>query len=543
MRNFLIFLSIFIGLISNSCTSGKKKVDLLIINGLVYTVDSDFSRVEAIAVKDHKIVAIGSSADIHSVYEADSVIDATGLYVYPGFMDPHSHFYGYAVGLQYIELTGANSFDEVLSRIAEKKYEPGEWIVGRGWDQNLWVDKVFPDNSALNRLYPDNPVMLIRIDGHVVLANHKALELADIKGPAGFGPGEVQMEKGKLTGILSETAADRMRSAVPEPKGDQLITLLREAQRNCFGAGLTSVCDAGLDYRQVMLLDSLQKSGILDLHLYVMLTPNRENIENLVMRGGIQNDMMVARSIKIYADGSLGSRTARLKATYSDAHNHLGLIVTGPDSVSALCKLAYDNDFQVNTHCIGDAANEMVLKVYSGFLKGKNDRRWRVEHAQVVDPADLHYFGDYSIIPSVQSTHATSDMYWADERLGPDRIRNAYAYRTLMEQNGWLPNGTDFPIENISPLYTFYAAVARCDLKGLPEGGFQPENALSREEALRSITIWAARAGLSENQKGSIEPGKDADFTILEQDLMSAPDSLLPKIEVKHVVSRGRVIF
>lgn len=543
MRNFLFFLSIYVGLISNSCTSVKRKADLLIVNGVVYSVNAVFSRVEAVAVKNHKIVATGSSSEILAAYESDSVIDAGGLFVYPGFMDPHSHFYGYAVGLQYVDLTGSNSFDELLDRIAKKTYEPGEWIVGRGWDQNLWADKVFPDNSRLNQLYPNNPVMLIRIDGHVVLASDKALELAGIKGTTGFGPGEIHMEKGKLTGILSETAADRMRSAVPQPDGDQLTTLLREAQRNCFGVGLTSVCDAGLDYRQVILLDSLQRSGILDIHLYVMLTPNRENIEKLVMKGGIRNDMMIARSIKIYADGSLGSRTARLKMPYSDAHNHLGLVVTGPDSVSALCKLAYENDFQVNTHCIGDAANEMVLKVYSGFLKGKNDRRWRVEHAQVVDPADLHYFGDFSIIPSVQSTHATSDMNWADERLGPDRIRNAYAYRSLMVQNGWLPNGTDFPIENISPLYTFYAAVARRDLQGLPEGGFQPENALTREEALRSITIWAARAGFSEIQKGSIEPGKDADFTILEQDLMSAPDSLLSRIQVKHVISRGKVIF
>jgi predicted amidohydrolase YtcJ len=232
-----------------------------------------------------------------------------------------------------------------------------------------------------------------------------------------------------------------------------------------------------------------------------------------------------------------------LKAPYSDAHDHLGLVVTTPDSVSALCKLAYENDFQVNTHCIGDAANEMVLKVYSDFLKGKNDRRWRIEHAQVVDPADLHYFGDYSIIPSIQATHATSDMNWADERLGPERVRNAYAYRTLLEQNGWIPNGTDFPIEHISPLYTFYAAVVRRDLKGLPDGGFQPENALTREEALRSITIWAARAGFSEKQKGSIEPGKDADFAVLEQDLMTAPDSSLPTILVKHLVCRGKVIF
>jgi predicted amidohydrolase YtcJ len=277
--------------------------------------------------------------------------------------------------------------------------------------------------------------------------------------------------------------------------------------------------------------------------MYVMLTPNGENIEKMLKKGGIRNEMMVARSIKIYADGSLGSRTARLKAPYSDAHDHLGLVVTSPDSVTALCKLAYENDFQVNTHCIGDAANEMVLKVYSGFLKGKNDRRWRVEHAQVVDPADLHFFGDYSIIPSVQATHATSDMNWADERLGPERVRNAYAYRTLMEQNGWLPNGTDFPIEHISPLYTFYAAVVRRDLKGLPDGGFQPENALTREEALRSITIWSARAGFSEKQKGSIEPGKDADFAILEQDLMTAPDSSLPTIRVKHVVCRGKIIF
>ena len=499
----------------------KQKVDLIVKNGVIYTVDSLNSMVEALAIVDGKILAVGSTVLIEEGYRSDEVVDLQGKSVFPGFIDSHCHFIGYALGLQYIDLTGSTSYDEVLSRVKEGVSSGrGEWIVGRGWDQNLWKNKIFPDNSELNELFPDVPVMLIRIDGHVALANNEALKRAGIGTDHRFSDGQVETKNGKLTGILSEMAADMIRGAVPQPRGEVFAALLERAQEQCFSVGLTTVSDAGLEYEQVLVLDSLQKSGRIRMHVYGMLSPTEKNIRTFVKNGPFKTDKLIIRSLKIYADGSLGSRTARLKQPYSDDKAVSGIIVTSPDSIHALCRLAFDHGYQVNTHCIGDSANSLILNIYRQYLKGKNDLRWRIEHAQVVDPGDFALFGDYAIIPSIQATHATSDMYWAENRVGPERIRGAYAYKELLLQNGWIANGTDFPIEHISPLYTFYASVARKDLKGFPEGGFQMNNALTREDALRSVTIWAAKADFLEKEKGSLEAGKDADFVILDQDIM-----------------------
>jgi hypothetical protein len=502
----------------------KDKIDLIVTNGVIYTVDDGNPRVEAMAVHHGKIIAVGSRKSISDQYDATRVLDLNGKFMYPGFIDAHCHFVGYALGLQYADLTGCGSFEQVLGRLKKSGAKGSDkWLVGRGWDQNLWADRTFPDNSRLNELFPDIPVVLIRVDGHVVLANQAALKEAKITSPRQFGEGQVEVKNGRLTGILSETAADRMREAVPAPKGAGLVNLLNRAEQQCFAVGLTTVSDAGLDYDQVLTVDSLQKGGKLKMQVYAMLTPNERNLNELVSKGPYKTDRLVIRSIKIYADGSLGSRTARLKKPYTDAPTISGMIVTPPDSIRRLCKMALEHGYQVNTHCIGDSANALLLKIYGEFLKGKNDLRWRIEHAQVVDKKDVHFFGDYSVVPSVQATHATSDMNWAELRLGPARIGGAYAYKTLMKQNGWIANGTDFPIENISPLFTFFAAVARRDLNGLPETGYRMENALSREEALRSITIWAAKADFWEQSKGSLSVGKDADFVVLDQDIMQIP--------------------
>ncbi|MCX6279730.1 MAG: amidohydrolase [Bacteroidetes bacterium] len=517
----------------------KQKADLIVTNGDVFTVAANIPKAEAFAVKNGKIVAIGTQDEISAGFDAPEILNLKGKIVYPGFIDAHCHFFGYALGLQYIDLSGCASFDEVIQRLQSEKHTEGKWLVGRGWDQNLWTERHFPDNVRLNQLYPNNPVMLIRVDGHVVLANEAALEAAKIDKSNSFANEQVEIKNNILTGILSETAADKMRSAAPVPAGDELSRLLKEAERRCFAVGLTTVSDAGLDYDQVMVLDSMQKTGALSMQIYAMLTPNEKNICNLIRKGIYQTDNLVARSIKIYADGSLGSRTARLKKPYSDAPGQSGIIVTSPDSMKTLCRMALDNGYQVNTHCIGDSAVSLVLNIYADFLKGRNDLRWRIEHAQVVDPADIHLFGDNSIIPSVQATHATSDMNWAENRLGHERIKDAYAYKSLMNQNGWLANGTDFPIENISPLLTFYAAVSRKDLKGFPEGGFEPENALSREEALQSITIWAAKANFMEKTKGSLEVGKDADFVILDQDILHVPIERVPSTHVENTYIKG----
>lgn len=540
----ILFSSLLAIWLFNGNTQMKDKIDLIVTNGTIYTVDADNSRAEAMAIHNGKIIAVGTNKSISERFTGSRAIDLKGKYIYPGFIDAHCHFIGYALGLQYVDLLGCKSFDEVLLRLKGAGSQfPGKWIVGRGWDQNIWPNKNFPDNSQLNTLYPDVPVMLIRVDGHVVLANHAALKIAGLGLANKFGSSQVETKNGRLTGILSENAADLMRETVPAPQGPEFKSLVKTAEQHCFAVGLTMVSDAGLDYYQVMEIDSLQQSGKLNMQVYAMLAPTEKNMNEFVKKGLFKTDKLVVRSIKIYVDGSLGSRTARLKQPYSDASSASGIVVTPPDSIKELCKIAYKYGYQVNTHCIGDSANSLILKIYGEILKGRNDLRWRVEHAQVVDPADIHFFGDFSVIPSVQATHATSDMRWAESRLGPVRIKGAYAYKSLLDQNGWIPNGTDFPIENISPLFTFYAAVARRDQEGFPEGGYMMENALSRDEALRSITIWAAKADFMENSKGSLEVGKDADFVVLDQDIMQVPIKNIPNLQVFQTFISGEKMF
>ena len=540
---YFLFIIVFF-LLSACFGQMKERTDLIIYNGKIYTVDKKFSIIEAFAVKNGKILGTGSTDDILKRFSADLLVNATGKTVIPGFIDAHSHFFGYAMGLQQIDLVGAISFEDVLSRLKEAAKDfPGKWLVGRGWDQNTWNTKVFPDRKQLDLLFPDRPVVLIRIDGHIVLANAEAIKRSGIIGSKKFEPGEIIEKDGQLTGILCETAADYIRSRIPPPSKDIQEFLLCQAQRNCFSVGLTGVADAGLDLDAVRCIDRLQHKGLINLRINVMLNPSKENIKYFIEKGPYRTDFLNVRSIKLYADGSLGSRTALLKKPYTDAPDQSGILVTSDDQLRETCKIGLKNGYQVNTHAIGDSAVKIVLQVYGEFLKGKNDLRWRIEHAQVVDPEELPLFGKFSVIPSVQATHATSDMYWAGDRLGKTRIKWAYAYNDLLQQNGWIANGTDFPIESIDPLYTFCTAVARKDLKGFPDGGFQKENALTREDALRSVTIWAAKASFEETSKGSIETGKFADFIILDKDIMQIPESEIVKTKITRTFVGGKQVY
>jgi predicted amidohydrolase YtcJ len=537
-----IFFLLFI--FSETNAQMKTKADLILTNGAVYTLDQKSRIVEAFAVKGGIFAAIGTTEQVLRRFEADSVIDAGGKSVFPGFIDAHSHFFGYALSLQELDLTGIRSFEEIVDLLSrQRNSSPGEWIIGRGWDQNLWTPKEFPDRMQLDILFPGQPVVLIRIDGHALLANGEALKRAGIRNQSGYKPGEVEMKNGRLTGILSENAADHMRNTIPKPSRKEQCILLAKAQANCFAAGLTGVADAGLDFPVVNLIDSLQQQESLKIRVYAMLNPTEENIQNYIKEGQFITPRLTVRSIKIYADGSLGSRTALLSSPYADDPSKSGILVTPPERIRELCDVALNNGYQVNTHAIGDSAVRMVLGIYGGLLKGKNDLRWRIEHAQVVDPKDISLFGNYSVIPSIQATHATSDMYWAPDRLGKQRIKWAYAYKNLLDQNGWLTNGTDFPIEKISPLLTFYASIARQDVKGFPTEGFQMENALSREEALKSITIWAAKAGFTENSRGTIEQGKMADFVVLDHDIMNCPVKEILETKVVMTVVGGETVY
>jgi len=535
---------ILIMIIAFSCQNAKK-ADLLVHNAVIYTVDDKFSVAEALAVKDGKIVSVGSNDQILENYTADDVVDAGGKPVYPGFIDGHCHYYGFGLGLiQSADLTGTSSFEEVI-QVLQNFHEthPYVWITGRGWDQNDWEVKEFPDNDLLNKLYPDNPVMLTRIDGHAILVNDEALRRAGIDENTMIPGGDILKKDGQLTGILLDNAIDTMKAAIPEPKHKQVNDALIEAQTKCFGVGLTSVVDAGLDMEIINLIDSLQQSGSLKMRINAMVTPKKENLGIVFEKGPYHTDYLRVNSLKFYTDGALGSRGALMLEPYADDPDNLGLLLAEPGYFRDMFSQAYENGFQVNTHCIGDSACRLTLQLYGEVLKGENDRRWRIEHAQVVNPADLELFGKYSVIPSIQGTHATSDMYWADERLGPERIRHAYAFKDLLAQNGWVVNGTDFPVEEIDPLNTFYASIARKDLQGWPDGGFQMENALNREQTLRSMTIWAAMGSFEEDIKGSLEPGKFADFVMLDKDIMQIKVDDVPSVKVMATYSGGEKVF
>ena len=534
---FLILISFLF-----SCSS-QKQADLIVHNARVYTVDDKFSVAEAFAVKDGKILEVGNSEDILNKYSGEQ-IDAGGKTIYPGFIDGHSHFYNYGRGLQNADLTGTKSWDEILEKLKVfSKENPNGWIVGHGWDQNDWDIKQFPDNQRLNELFPGRPVILSRIDGHAAIANKVALDIAQIKSGLIVSGGEIETINGKLTGILVDNAEALVYSRIPDASEIQVKEALLDAQKNCFAVGLTSVTDCGINYRLIQMIDELQKSKELKMRIYGMLSDNKENFDYLFKNGAFKTDRLNVRSFKVYADGALGSRGACLLQPYSDKTSSSGFLLSDKKHYAKVAQLIADKGFQMNTHAIGDSANREILKVYAKVLKGKNDRRWRIEHAQVVNQADFKLFGENNVIPSVQSTHATSDMYWAGDRLGPDRIKGAYAFKQLMDQNGWLILGTDFPVENINPMYTFYSAVVRKDMKGYPARGFQMENALSREEALRGMTIWAAKGNFEEKEKGSIEPGKFADFVILDQDLMKAAEAELFKANVLKTYINGENVY
>ena len=532
-----------IGGLFTSCGS-KKSIDLLIYNATIYTVDSTFSIAEAFAVDKGKIVETGRSEDLKSKYNARESLDAGGKYVYPGLIDAHAHFIGYGQSLNRVSLVGTTSWEDCVNRTREfAKKNDVEWIQGRGWDQNDWAEKEFPDNQALNELFSDIPVFLTRIDGHAAIANDKALQITGIKAGDKIDGGIIEVKDGKLTGVLVDNAVDLVSSKIPPMNVSELTEALLEAQLNCFAVGLTTIDDCGLDHEVIDVIDSLQKSGQLKMRLYVMLSDVRKNYKYLIDKGKIKTDRLNVRGFKIYSDGALGSRGACLLHPYSDKPGWTGFLLSSKEHFDSVANVIYTHGFQMCTHAIGDSANRVLLETYAKYLKGPNDLRWRIEHAQVIDANDFKYFSDYNIVPSVQPTHATSDMYWAGERLGKERLINAYAYHHLMEQNGWIPLGTDFPVEDISPFKTFYAAVVRKDAKGYPEGGFQPENALTRKEALRGMTIWAAKSNFEENEKGSLEIGKWADFIITDRDLMTTEESDILGTKVLKTFIAGEKVF
>ncbi len=515
-------------------------MDLIIHNAIIYTVDDAFSTAEAAAIKDGMFVAVGSNEEILSHYTSKNRIDLNGKFVYPGLIDPHAHFFGYGTSLANPDLFGTRSFEEIIGILTAHHQRYGtEWIYGRGWDQNEWPVKEFPHRSQLDAVFPDIPVLLIRVDGHAAIANTEALQRAGITAETTVPGGEVIVAGGEPTGILIDNAIGLVRRLIPPLTREEEINALVNAQQNCFAVGLTSVNDAGLSKRTIELIDSMQQAGSLKMRIYAMLNPSEENFRTYMYNGIYKTDHLHIRSVKLFADGALGSRGAKMIEPYSDEPGNAGLLVETPGFLADISRKAFEHGYQVATHCIGDSANRLMLQIYSSILGGPNDLRWRIEHAQIVHPADFDLFGKYSIIPSIQAIHATSDMLWAIDRVGPERIRGAQ----LLQQNGWLPNGSDFPVEPINPLYGFYAAIERKNFDEYPPNGFQMENALTREQALRAMTIWAAKAQFEEHEKGSIEPGKFADFIVVGQDLMTMPAGGINTLPVEMTFVGGEKVY
>jgi predicted amidohydrolase YtcJ len=544
MRIRSLFASAAIALFLTSC-GGPKKVDTLVVNGVIYTVDSSFSSVQAMAIKDGIIVATGTDAEILAAYTAPEKIDAKGQAVYPGFIDAHAHFVGYGKSLFQVDLFGTTSWEEAVERVKifAAAHPELAWIEGRGWDQNKWPGKKYPTNALLNSLFPNTPVVLQRVDGHAAIANQKAFDMAGVKPGQTIVGGEVETKNGVLTGVLIDNAKGLVYNSIPAVNKQTYTQWLQAAQKNCFAQGLTTVTDCGLDISDINFIDTLQQEGKINMRLFAMLSDNPENLSVYLKRGPYKTDKLFVNGFKVYADGALGSRGACLLHNYEDRKDWTGFLLANISHYDSLASVLAATNFQMCTHAIGDSANRQILNIYNKYLQKGNDKRWRIEHAQVVNPADFNLFGAAAVVPSVQPTHATSDMYWAAERLGNERMKGAYAYKQLMEQNGWIPLGTDFPVEDISPFKTFLAAVGRVDAKGFPEGGFQMENGLTREQTIKGMTIWAAKASFLEKEVGSLEAGKKADFIILAQDLMQVPVNKILDTKVVATYSGGKKVF
>ncbi len=520
-------------------------MDIVLYNANIYTVDENFSRVDGLAVKDGKIAATWKGSGIPEKFAYFRAIDLHGKFVYPGFIDPHSHFYDYGKGLINADLTTTGSIDEVIEIVIDHKKRSGSgWVVGHGWDQNKWENQDYPDRWVLDRVFPDIPVVLLRICTHAAVANTEALHRSGVNTEEPGKYGKMYLKKnGELTGLVTGVAKNRLLDNIPEPESEDKLRGMKKAEGNCFAAGLTTVSDAGVDRKVIEFLDSQQKNGELKIRLYSMLKPTRENFEAFLYNGIYRTDHINVCSVKLFADGALGSRGALLIEPYCDDPQNNGMLAESIENLKKYSVKAFKYGFQVNTHCIGDLAIRLVLNLYGEILKESNDKRWRIEHAQIVHPDDVELFGKYSVIPSVQAIHATSDMTWAEKRIGPHRLKNSYIYKDLLKQNGWLANGSDFPVEPVNPMPGFYSAVARKNSQGSPPGGFQTENALSREEALRSMTLWAAKANFEDNVKGSLEPGKMADFVVTNEDIMSVPIDKVMDIKILETFLGGESVY
>lgn len=543
LRAMIRFAFLFVWYTLLTSCYHSEEADLVVHNARIHSLDEASTVYQAMAVRDGRIVELGPERQILNRYAAKEQYDAGGRTIYPGFIDGHCHFFGYGLNKQKVDLSGTASWNEVIERTkAFVAAHPGDsWILGRGWDQNDWADKSLPDNADINVHFPDRPVLLQRIDGHAAVVNQTAMDRVGFDPKATIEGGLMVMRDGKPTGLLVDNAVAVFQKIFDQADETTKRQALLDAQTDCIAAGLTMVCDAGLDVGTIEMIRTMQREGSLKIRVYAMVADAAENLDHFAKSGPIADERLTVRSVKVYADGALGSRGALLKLPYSDQPGHHGLQLASREHFLDVAKWCRTHGFQMNTHCIGDSANALLLDVYGEVLGGTNDLRWRIEHAQVLSPEDRPEFGTFSIIPSVQPTHATSDGPWAEDRLGAERIGHAYAYEDLRRTMGMLALGTDFPVEGIDPLQTFRSAVFRTDAKGEPIGGYHTENALSAEDALKGMTIWNAIASFTENDLGSLESGKRADFVVVDRPLTK--DAVSMKARVLATFINGEELY
>jgi len=528
MKKWIGFLTI--AAVFFSCGGKKTEVDTLIFNATIYTIDSTMSIQQAMVLDKGKIVELGTRDELTRKYQAKHKVDLQGKFVYPGLIDPHSHFYGLGQSLVTVDLRNSISENDMIEKVKDfyspEKPDQAKYssVQGRGWDQNLWQDKKFPTNKVLNKLFPDIPVFLVRIDGHAALVNQKALDMASINEKTIISGGEIIKENGVPTGVLIDNAVDLVSRILPSSTIEEQKQSLLKAEAECLKWGLTSVSDAGLEKETIELYKEMHEKGELKIRIYAMANHQPGTLGWLLKEGPVHTEKLHVQSVKYYMDGAMGSRGACLLEHYADQPGHKGFLLSNPDSLKQLAQLLFDKNIQLNVHCIGDSANRVVLKIMAGILGDDVSKRWRIEHMQLIHPSDLEIVSKCKIIPSMQPTHATSDAPWVKDRIG-ERVKYAYALRSCLKSAGLIALGTDFPVEHVNPFYTLHTAVKRTT----PEGTGFPwlkEEALTMEETIKGMTIWAAYAQFEENEKGSLEPGKFADFIVLNEDIFKTNKDL-----------------
>ena len=502
----------------------------------------------SVVVSGERIIAAGPANEIRVSHPNARVIDVTGATILPGLTDAHGHLYGLGLSLDTVSLVGLESYDAAIARVKERaqRAQPGEWILGRGWDQNRWPGKQFPTAAPLDVAIPDHPVWLRRVDGHAGVANTAAMRAAGVTAatPDPAGGRIIRDASGNPTGTFIDAAQSLIDSKVPPPSPELRKARVLAAAQTIAANGLTEIHDAGADGATITAVKQLVDEKKFPIRLYQMVSDDTPLLDTWFRSGPLiaYGNRLTVRAVKLYADGALGSRGAALLAPYSDDPGNTGLLVSTEAHLADVAKRARAAGFQVNTHAIGDRGVRNVFDAYESAGATPADR-FRMEHFQVVAPSDFPRLAKSGIIASMQPTHATSDMYWAEDRVGPERIKGAYAWRTVLDSGARLALGSDFPVEAVNPFFGIYAAVTRQDQKGWPPGGWYPSQKLTLAEAIRGFTLDAAFAAFEEGSRGTIEAGKLADLTIVDGDLFAAPPSDLFKTKVRMTMVGGVVVY